>query len=284
MKYFPIHSMDNNPKVSFNLEFFFEYRHNEWSQTAFLKRVADKLGIEGYERFKFCYYFVMTYSVCSAYKMYKYGCLDKSKLYVNKDRRAVHGMNLWQRELDRLSPEIYNETLNAKSIAGLYKIAESVPGFGDFGGEWFVKTMVEVYGLKVDENDIRYFWSTPPVKKGMELLYQEMYGEEAKDEKDLNKGIMELCRRDNPVATPYGIMANLCAFPKLIWGTRGLNSYYFRHWREITMFGYEDELGDLMLEPNYDFINKYKMEPDPNHEEMEKKRKQTKLVTKYSTL
>lgn len=179
-------------------------------------KICKALGLSDYDKFRYMYFYSMTYNVDSALDMLK-GEREIKRLKFRTDRRYVRCNGAYPKLLAGLNEGKLQELRNCKSTQQLYDSCRRWFFFGRYAAFLILENYMETFKPQVEKN-LKMGWEPDEnYTKGAELVTG------TDDRRELDR-FLERCIRATG-SNEFSLETSLCAVEKIRKGTRW-DGYY----------------------------------------------------------
>lgn len=179
-------------------------------------KICKALGLSDYDKFRYMYFYSMTYNVDSALDMLK-GEREIKRLKFRTDRRYVRCNGAYPKLLAGLNEGKLQELRNCKSTQQLYDSCRRWFFFGRYAAFLILENYMETFKPQVEKN-LKMGWEPDEnYTKGAELVTG------TDDRRELDKFLSRCIRATG--SNEFSLETSLCAVEKIRKGTRW-DGYY----------------------------------------------------------
>lgn len=200
-------------------------------------KICNALNLSEFDKFRYIYFYSMTYNVDSALDMLN-GERDIKKLKFRTDRRYVRCNGAYPRLLEGLTKDKLEALKRAKTTQQLYDTCRSWFFFGRYAAFLFLENYMETFKPKV-KNDLKMGWEPDEnYTKGAELVAG------TKDRSKLDAFIQRCIKATG--GNEFSLETSLCAVEKIRKGTRWDGYYTQRLMDEMENSKYKNLVMGLL--------------------------------------
>ena len=179
-------------------------------------KICKALGLSDYDKFRYMYFYSMTYNVDSALDMLK-GEREIKRLKFRTDRRYVRCNGAYPKLLAGLNEGKLQELRNCKSTQQLYDSCRRWFFFGRYAAFLILENYMETFKPQVEKN-LKMGWEPDEnYTKGAELVTG------TDDRRELDRFLARCIRATG--SNEFSLETSLCAVEKIRKGTRW-DGYY----------------------------------------------------------